>query len=382
MSMFKQLKENNFESIRDLQISLFIHLIVLILLTVYFALINKEVLPKNKLTVPVKLVAPVNKIKLGSGIKNKPVEGSKKSEGTTNKLVKPDEKKPVLPIQKEIKKEETKPVAAKAEEKTKIKEKSVSKSKNDNKIVNEKKKTEKKEKENTIKPTSKNKSQTSVKKNISKTSNNKSQVIPQKAKETAKQTVIQKPKETKTAVIKPTHIKPTFEDKGDISITPAMNTELLSEVADSMLSVEPENIFEPGSIFKDDLPETIPESLEQPQTGVQETSKGEAGLFEIGTIEAFGGSNEVFSPPSILKRVMPEYPEWARKEGVHGSAVYRVLILPSGTVGDVVTMSSTVDPKLALTGSQALRRWVFTPVLINGEPQETWVKLTVQYELN
>ena len=142
-----------------------------------------------------------------------------------------------------------------------------------------------------------------------------------------------------------------------------------------------DSLLMPESMLDDSMMFSSPVDVPSPVTGDTNGNKGN-GLFEVGSIEAFGGNSENFIAPKIISRVQPEYPDWARKEGVHGSAVYRVLILQSGTVGDVVTMSSTIDPKLAINGAQALRRWVFTPVLNNGAPQETWVKISVQYELN
>jgi periplasmic protein TonB len=138
----------------------------------------------------------------------------------------------------------------------------------------------------------------------------------------------------------------------------------------------------PDSMFENEMEQVAVQDFFENKTGIEETSDKGSGIFAIGSIEAFGGNSDNFSAPGIVKRVEPDYPDWARQKGVHGNAVYRVLILPSGTVGDVVTMSSTIDPKLAINGAQSLRRWIFTPVLISGEPQETWVKITVQYELN
>lgn len=106
------------------------------------------------------------------------------------------------------------------------------------------------------------------------------------------------------------------------------------------------------------------------------------GDLSIAGIESLGGGGERLDPPKIISRVVPEYPDWARRQGVHGQAVYKVLIQEAGTVGDVMTLSSTIDPRLAIVGSQSLRRWLFTPVLLNGEPRETWVQITVQFTLN
>ncbi len=116
-----------------------------------------------------------------------------------------------------------------------------------------------------------------------------------------------------------------------------------------------------------------------PDSDVQE--KGGAGV-EIAGVESLGGGTETFEAPRVVSRVLPEYPLWARQKGVKGQVVYKVLVQPGGTVGEAAPMSSTVDSRLAVLGSQALRRWVFTPVMVNGEPRETWVRITLQFKLN
>lgn len=149
---------------------------------------------------------------------------------------------------------------------------------------------------------------------------------------------------------------------------------------------------------ENDLGEPLPASLpaDEPsgpiQSGVSDkksppSGKPDAqapvggGEMEIGGIETLAGGTERYEPPTVISRVLPDYPEWAREKGINGQAVYKVLIQESGTVADVLTLASTIDPKLAIIGSQSLRRWVFTPVLIGGEPKETWVRITVQFTL-
>ncbi len=119
-----------------------------------------------------------------------------------------------------------------------------------------------------------------------------------------------------------------------------------------------------------------------PSGNPDSTAEPGGGEIQIEGIESLGGGLERFEAPKILSKVLPEYPEWARRKGISGQAVYRVLIQEAGTVGDVLTLSSTIDPKLAVLASQSLRRWVFTPVLVAGEPRETWVRITMQFQLN
>ena len=106
------------------------------------------------------------------------------------------------------------------------------------------------------------------------------------------------------------------------------------------------------------------------------------GSVEVAGVEALGGGSESFVAPRIVSQVLPEYTEWARKKGVKGQVVYKVLIQAAGTVGEVAPLSATVDSRLTVIGAQALRRWVFTPVLVGGEPCETWVRITMQFHLS
>ncbi|MFZ2958813.1 MAG: energy transducer TonB [Candidatus Ozemobacteraceae bacterium] len=118
-------------------------------------------------------------------------------------------------------------------------------------------------------------------------------------------------------------------------------------------------------------------------SGASEATEGVGGgEVEIAGLESLGGGAERFEPPRIISKVLPTYPEWARKKGVSGVSVYKVLIQEAGTVGEVVSLSSTVDPRLAILGAQSMRRWVFTPVLVGGEPKPTWVQITVQFKLS
>ena len=204
-------------------------------------------------------------------------------------------------------------------------------------------------------------------------------VVAVKPAQTNLPSVVQIPTDVK-APVKPNHNLPLFEEVSDISVEMGMASPMQEETSGSNL-LDIDSMLMPESSLDDSMMFSAPTDISTPITGVKDGNRGN-GVVEVGEIEAFGGTNENFIAPTILKKVQPDYPEWARKQGVHGNAVYRVLILPSGTVGDVVTMSSTIDPKLAIDGAQALRRWVFTPVLNNGIPQETWVKISVGYELN
>ncbi|MFZ5951235.1 MAG: energy transducer TonB [Candidatus Rifleibacteriota bacterium] len=341
MKILKFLKHREIEGADELKLSLMLHLALLLALSAFFVWRQASAQPLKKEVVPVKLISPVAKPRIGSGPKAEKKEGARTAEGKTKKLVKKTEKKPVA---KTVAKKETKPAAKPVEKK----QTAVAK-------------------EETKEPVSENTNKTPIQSETAVTKTDPA--------------VVQEVKK-EILPIKPVHNTPTFDAVSHIAPGESASTEIDPEFAGLEMSNPSESLM-PDSFLEDEREVSMPEDYVPAPTGIEKPENNEgSGLFEIGSIESFGGNGDNFSAPGIVQKVLPEYPAWARKSGVHGNAVYRVLIQPSGTVGDVVTMSSTIDPKLAINGAQALRRWVFTPVLRNGEPQETWVKITVQYQLN
>ena len=339
------------KEMNEYELSIIIHLLMLFSLSIVMGF--KTIPQKKPDIMPVTLVAQIEKPKTGSIADIKKETGSKKAEGKTNKVVKP---KTAAPIKTPAPKANAKPVkkaAAKPTAKPNVKKAPA--------------------------VTAKTQTNTPVKKVVTETTKVSAPVVAVKPAQTNLPSVISMPA-NENAPVKPTHNAPLFEDVSELSTGLGQPNPVLDS-AGKPDTLPEDSMLMPDSMLDDSMMFTSPDDVSSPTTGSTSGSKGN-GLFEVGSIEAFGGNNENFVAPSIISKVQPEYPDWARKQGVHGNAVYRVLIQPSGTVGDVVTMSSTIDPKLAINGAQALRRWVFTPVLNNGVPQETWVKISVQYELN
>lgn len=339
------------KEMNEYELSLIIHLLMLISLSI--AMSFKAIPQKKPNIMPVTLVAQIDKPKAGSIADIKKETGSKKAEGKTNKVIKP---KTAAPVKAATPKASAKPVkktSAKPTAKPNVKKSPTVTAKTENK--------------------------TPAKKAVQSTANTSVPVVAVKPAQTNLPSVINMPT-NENAPVKPTHNAPLFEDVSDLSTGLGKPNPILDS-AGKPNTLSEDSMLMPESMLDDSMMFASPDDVTSPTTGQSNGNKGN-GLFEVGSIEAFGGNSENFIAPTIISRVQPEYPDWARKQGVHGSAVYRVLIQPSGTVGDVVTLSSTIDPKLAINGAQALRRWVFTPVLNNGVPQETWVKISVQYELN
>lgn len=68
----------------------------------------------------------------------------------------------------------------------------------------------------------------------------------------------------------------------------------------------------------------------------------------------------------LLHRVMPQYPEEAKRAHVSGSVVMHVIIGEDGTVKEITPVSG--PQMLRKPYMDAMRQWVYRPYLLNGKP--------------
>jgi len=85
-------------------------------------------------------------------------------------------------------------------------------------------------------------------------------------------------------------------------------------------------------------------------------------------------------PPLLVKKVDPVYPEEARKKGVEGIVILQARIDTSGKVKDVMVVRSV--PLLDQAAIDALKQWVYEPLIINNKPREAVFTVTVRFMLN
>jgi TonB family protein len=81
----------------------------------------------------------------------------------------------------------------------------------------------------------------------------------------------------------------------------------------------------------------------------------------------------------LLSHVTPEYPEWAKSEGVEASVTLHFLVLPDGRVKENVLVDRTsgfgdFDENAVI----ALRQWRFAPA---SGPGEQWGSITFNFRL-
>jgi protein TonB len=84
-------------------------------------------------------------------------------------------------------------------------------------------------------------------------------------------------------------------------------------------------------------------------------------------------------PPKKLVDVKPVYPEDARTAKIEGVVILGIVIGEDGSVLDTTVLRSI--PALDQAAVDAVSQWVFEPTLLNGEPVEIEMTVTVNFTL-
>jgi protein TonB len=71
---------------------------------------------------------------------------------------------------------------------------------------------------------------------------------------------------------------------------------------------------------------------------------------------------------NIRRKVVPSYPDWAKKQGIEGTIQYRITVLPNGYLRDDVQLEQTSGwRELDRVAYEALLQWEFD-ALPEGAP--------------
>jgi periplasmic protein TonB len=79
----------------------------------------------------------------------------------------------------------------------------------------------------------------------------------------------------------------------------------------------------------------------------------------------------------LVKKVLPRYPEMARRAGVAGDVVINATIAMDGTLRNIRVMSGS--PLLREEAVNAARQWRYSPYKLGGKPVETETRITVSF---
>lgn len=121
-------------------------------------------------------------------------------------------------------------------------------------------------------------------------------------------------------------------------------------------------------------------ALRLEETGLSEFQKkavvgGVVGGVVKGAVKATGK----IKPPKLIKMVDPVYPPEAKKAGIEGVVILEVETDTSGRVVRTKVLRSI--PLLDQAAIEAVRQWVYEPMIIDGEPRGLIFTVTVSFKL-
>jgi protein TonB len=87
------------------------------------------------------------------------------------------------------------------------------------------------------------------------------------------------------------------------------------------------------------------------------------------------------TPPRVVEKAFPSYPEDAKKEKVQGVVIVQAVIDKDGTVSRVRAVKR-LHPSLDEAALDAIRQWRFEPALLEGEPVAVHYNLTINFRLD
>jgi TonB family protein len=101
---------------------------------------------------------------------------------------------------------------------------------------------------------------------------------------------------------------------------------------------------------------------------------------ETASLPKFGGLvSGGIVPATVLERVNPIYPWYARSHGIGGEVILDATVAPQGSVRKVTVISGPAT--LTEAAVTAVRQWRFSPALLNGKPVEIQQRITMVFKL-
>jgi TonB family protein len=98
-----------------------------------------------------------------------------------------------------------------------------------------------------------------------------------------------------------------------------------------------------------------------------------------GVVGGVSGGGKVM-PPKLVKEVEPIYPPEARKAGVEGVVILEATTDLYGRIANVKVLRSI--PALDQAAMDAVKQWVYEPMIIDGKPRPVVFTVTVSFKLD
>ena len=81
----------------------------------------------------------------------------------------------------------------------------------------------------------------------------------------------------------------------------------------------------------------------------------------------------------LIRRVNPDYPSAAKKDGIAGSVDLDVTVSTQGVVEDVSVVQGTPPGMFEKSAVAAIRKWKYDPRFVDGLPSQAHLKVHLDF---
>jgi TonB family protein len=100
------------------------------------------------------------------------------------------------------------------------------------------------------------------------------------------------------------------------------------------------------------------------------------------THRSSGEPPPVIQEAKLIRRVTPDYPSAAKKEGIAGSVDLDVTVSAQGVVQDVSVVQASPPDMFEKSASAAVRKWKYDPRFVDGLPSQAHLKVHLDFGPN
>lgn len=84
----------------------------------------------------------------------------------------------------------------------------------------------------------------------------------------------------------------------------------------------------------------------------------------------------------LIRRVNPDYPSAAKKDGIAGSVDLDVTVSTHGVVEDASVVKATPPDMFEKSALAAVRKWKYDPRFVDGLPSQAHLKVHLEFGPN
>ncbi len=81
----------------------------------------------------------------------------------------------------------------------------------------------------------------------------------------------------------------------------------------------------------------------------------------------------------LIRRITPDYPSAAKRDGIEGSVDLDVTVSSRGVVEDVSVVQATPPDMFEKSAVAAVRKWKYDPRFVDGLASEAHVKVHLEF---